>query len=76
MAVQVGLHASSRDCKIKALLKPELHMYDPHYCLGCGLPFEPAEWVADGSGIGDDEPNWVTFIEDDVCTCAAEDDDD
>lgn len=30
-------------------------------CLDCGLPFEPGEWSADLSGIGDDCTNWVTF---------------
>lgn len=52
-------------------------MYDPNICLDCGLPFEPVEWSADISGIGDDCTNWVTFDDDDeLCHCAAEDDDD
>ena len=45
-------------------------------CLDCGLPFEPVEWSADLSGIGDDSADWVTFVDDEVCQCAAEDADD
>ncbi|WP_018926373.1 hypothetical protein [Pseudomonas umsongensis] len=51
-------------------------MYDQNICLGCGLPFEPVEWSADLSGIGDDFTNWMTFVDDEVCQCATEDDDD
>ena len=50
-------------------------MYDPNYCLECGLPFEPVERLAEVSGIGDDDLEWVTLVEDQVCQCAAEDDD-
>lgn len=30
----------------------------------------------DLSGIGDDSANWVRFVDDEVCQCAAEDVDD
>ena len=32
-------------------------MFDDNLCPHCGLPFEPVEWYADLSGIGDDSPN-------------------
>jgi hypothetical protein len=51
-------------------------MYAPTICLNCGLSFEPVEWSEDLSGIGDDCTNWVTFVDDEVCQCTAEDDDD
>lgn len=51
-------------------------MYDPNLCLSCGLPFDPVEGSADLSGIGDDDTNWVTFVDDEVCQCAVGDDDD
>ncbi|WP_338584223.1 hypothetical protein [Pseudomonas sp. MAG733B] len=51
-------------------------MYIPTICLDCGLPSEPIEWTEDLSGIGDDSADWVTFDDDEVCQCAAEDDND
>jgi hypothetical protein len=49
-------------------------MYDLNYCLVCALPFEPVKRIADVSGIGDEGPEWVVFIEDDLCQCGTEDD--
>lgn len=51
-------------------------MYDSNLCLNCALPLEPVEWTEDISGIGDDSTNWVTLTDDEVCDCAAEDNDD
>ena len=51
-------------------------MFDLTICLDCGLPLEAAEWSVDLSGIGDDSADWVTFDDDEVCQCAAEDADD
>lgn len=51
-------------------------MYDPNICLNCGQPFEPYAWCADVSGIGDDGPVLEYFQEDELCSCAAEDNDD
>lgn len=51
-------------------------MYDINLCLICAMPFYPVEWSEDVSGIGDDFSDWVTFVDDEVCQCATEDDDD
>lgn len=51
-------------------------MYDLYNCLDCGLPFEPVACTEDLSGIGDDSADWVIFVDDEVCQCAAEDADD
>lgn len=46
---------------------------DNNLCPYCGLPFEPVEWFADLSGIGDDMPEVVAIQDDDgLCRCAAE----
>jgi hypothetical protein len=51
-------------------------MYDLDLCLTCGLPFTPVELSHDIFGLGDEFTNWVAFVDDEVCQCAAEDDDD
>ena len=49
---------------------------DNNLCPHCGLPYLAVEWYADLSGIGDDLPNLVAIQDDDeLCRCAAEDDD-
>ncbi|WP_431480294.1 hypothetical protein [Pseudomonas simiae] len=50
-------------------------MYDPNICLDCGLLFKLVEWPEELSGIGEDDTYWVTVVDDEVCQCAAEDDD-
>lgn len=51
--------------------------YDDDTCPLCGLPYQAVEWFADLSGIGDDMPEVVAIQDDDeLCRCAAEDDDD
>ncbi|WP_301154460.1 hypothetical protein [Metapseudomonas otitidis] len=43
-------------------------------CPLCGLPYQPAEWFEDLSGIGDDFTDLVSFQDDDeLCACMAED---
>lgn len=43
-------------------------------CPLCGLPYQPAEWFEDLSGIGDDFSDLVSFQDDDeLCACMAED---
>lgn len=49
-------------------------MYDDVMCLGCERPVEPVEWCEDVSSIGDDCTEWVIFVDDEVCQCTAEDD--
>lgn len=52
-------------------------MFVDNLCPHCCLPYEPVEWFADLTGIGDDLPNLVAFQDDDeLCRCTAEDDDD
>ncbi len=51
--------------------------YDDDTCPLCGLPYQAVEWYAGLSGIGDHLPNLVAIQDDDeLCRCAAEDDDD
>lgn len=38
--------------------------------------FESVKWSADLTSIVDDFTNWMTFVDDEVCQCAAEDDND
>jgi len=66
----------SRDRKIQGSIYAEPSMYDSNLCLSCGLPFAPVEWTEDLSSIADDCTDWMTFLDDEVCQCAAEDDDD
>ncbi|WP_177339478.1 hypothetical protein [Pseudomonas sp. Leaf127] len=49
---------------------------DPNWCLTCGYPFTPTEEIHETSGIGDQFTDWVTCVNDEVCQCAVEDDDD
>lgn len=47
---------------------------DDNICPLCLLPYEALEWIEDLSGIGDDFTDPVVFQDDDeLCRCAAED---
>jgi|GEM_PF-2019298 hypothetical protein len=47
---------------------------DDNTCPLCGLPYQAVEWFEDLSGIGDDFTDLVSFQDDDeLCRCAAED---
>lgn len=50
-------------------------LYAPVICLTRGQPFEPVERIADVACIGHDACR-ETFVDDELCQCDPEDDDD